>query len=274
MSLASTQRTKVMPGSYNFNFETEPFQNMVKSWGASLVGIGDVREGLANEFRHLPLAVSLAVLHPPIAMGIVHTKTVTAYTNSFPAVDTILIKVQKRIVSYLRSLGWKAFAIPPDTDKYDPSFAARLYPLFPHKTAATCAGLGWIGKNGLLVTPEYGARLSWATVLTDAPLTASGKPHTKGRCHNCRRCVDICPAAAITPDEWVRGSRGPKINVDACAERLRENHCTLGAYICGLCVLACPQGGNKNFKVQGPKENGNSVFKQSTDKTRRRLENE
>ena len=241
MSFANTQCTKVLSNGYVYKLETESFQKMVKSWGATLAGVGDVREGLADEFRHLPTAVSLAVSHPPIAQGIVRTKTVKAYTNSFPAVDAVLEKVQKRTVSYLRSLGWKAFAIPPDTDKYDPSFAARLYPLFPHKTAATCAGLGWIGKNGLLVTPEYGARLSWATVLTDAPLTASGKPHTKGQCNNCRCCVDICPAAALTPDEWVRGSCGPKINVGACSERLRENHSVLGAYICGLCVLACPQ---------------------------------
>ncbi|MHB9093589.1 MAG: hypothetical protein ACYC21_02860 [Eubacteriales bacterium] len=34
-----------------------------------------------------------------------------------------------------------------------------------HPPAATCAGLGWVGKNGLLVTKEYGARLGWATVL-------------------------------------------------------------------------------------------------------------
>jgi len=71
MSFANTQCTKVLSNGYVYKLETESFQKMVKSWGATLAGVGDVREGLADEFRHLPIAVSLAVSHPPIAQGMV-----------------------------------------------------------------------------------------------------------------------------------------------------------------------------------------------------------
>ena len=240
MQLTNNRHVSKNPNNCGCILETEHFKHMVKSWGATLVGVGDVSEGLAMEFRHLPVAVSLAVAHPSVARGIVSRKSVTAYTNCFPAVDAVLENIQKRIVSYLRSLGWRAFNIPPDTGKIDHSFASALYPLFPHKTAATCSGLGWVGKNGLLVTPEHGARLSWGTVLTNAPLTVAVTPYLRGKCGNCTRCMDLCPAGAITPDEWVRGSSGPKINIDACMQQLKENHRVLGTYICGLCVTVCP----------------------------------
>lgn len=217
------------------------FIRQLKGWGATLAGVGDVREGLAREFIHLPNAISIAVEHPPLYQCLVKNGRITAYTNQFPIIDARLDKIQKKIAGFLRNQGWKAFIIPPDTDKKNPRFAARLFPLFPHKTAATCAGLGWVGKNGLLVTREYGARLSWATVLTDAPLDCSTEPYLTGQCKGCSRCVAACPARAISPAEWVRENTGQsKINTTACARQLTENFQALGLYICGLCIAACP----------------------------------
>ena len=217
------------------------FIRQMKSWGATLAGIGDVRSGLAREFKHLPTAISIAVEHPPVDQCLVKKGGVTAYTNQFPIIDARLENVQKRIAVFLRNQGWKAFIIPPDTDKQDPRFAARLFSLFPHKTAATCAGLGWIGKNGLLVTREYGARLSWATVLTNAPLDTSDRPYLAGKCNGCKSCVEVCPARAISPDEWVRKNNAQsKTDTIACARQLGENYQVLGSYICGLCITACP----------------------------------
>lgn len=224
-----------------FSAEDGRFFQQVKAWGATLVGTGDVRQGLAKEFKHLSVAISLAIAHPRVKDCIVTRGHVMAYTNQFPVIDVRLENIQKRIARYLRSQGWKAFIIPPDTDKQDPRFAAILYPLFPHKTAATCAGLGWVGKSGLLVNKEYGARLSWATVLTDAPLDVTASPYMVGKCHECNRCVGVCPAKAISSEEWVRGQTGqPKIDTGACARQLQKNYEVIGSYICGLCIIACP----------------------------------
>jgi len=241
MSLAGRDVIKNIESEKDNVIDTESFLKTVKNWGATLAGIGDVREGLAREFRHIPVAISLAVAHPPVKEGIIRKGKLIAYTNQFPAVDAALEKIQKNTAAYLRSLGWKAFIIPPDTDKVDTSFAARLFPLFPHKTGATCAGLGWVGKNGLLITKEYGARLSWGTVLTDAPLNFCERPFRKGECKKCSRCVKICPAGAVSPEEWVRERVvRPKINVEACAGQLRQNYRFIGSYVCGLCIMVCP----------------------------------
>jgi epoxyqueuosine reductase len=67
--------------------------------------------------------------------------------------------------------------------------------IFPHKTAATQAGLGWIGKTGLFVSSQFGPAVRLATVFTDLPLPA-GRPVSVGRCGACDLCVRACPAEA------------------------------------------------------------------------------
>ncbi len=226
-----------------YSLDSSKFVRMVRSWGATLVGVGDVRQGLAKEFRHLPVGISIAVAHPPVKDSIISKGSVTAYTNQFPQIDALLENFQKRIVSYLRSRDWKAFAIPPDTDKEDSSFAASLYPLFPHKTAATCAGLGWVGKNGLLVNPDYGARLSWGTVLTNGPLEVTREPYLKGECHGCSRCVDACPAGALRGIQWTRDVAGePLLDIEKCALQMEYHRKVIGTCICAHCIVACPVG--------------------------------
>jgi len=212
----------------------------VRSCGADLVGWGDVSEGLAGELTHLPAAISLAMVHPP-AGNVVRVGGRLAYDHRSTSLDHMLEGIQKNLVREVKSHGYRALAIPPDTRRDDRRFIARLFPLFPHKTAATCAGLGWIGKNGLLINERYGSRLAWATVLTNAPLPVHGTPVTAGRCGACRRCVEACPAQALSDREWVRSALAPpQIDVRACSGYLMENQKVLGRALCGLCLMACP----------------------------------
>lgn len=220
-------------------------KDKIRDWGASVVGFGDVRMGLAPELAHLPHAVALGVRHP-LNRGTFTHGPLTVYTNQYAEVDQTLELVQKKIVSFLKSRGWRTLAIPPDSGKAHGTFVSKLYALFPHKTAATCAGLGWIGKSGLLVSPLYGARLSWATVLTDAPLDLCPEPYTEGKCGNCRRCVKACPAAAIRDTQWVRGDRAEAfIDCQACSAYIHYTEKIFHQYICGMCMLACPMGHGK-----------------------------
>ena len=64
-----------------------------------------------------------------------------------------------------------------------------------HKHIAQLAGIGWIGRNNLLVHPTLGAHVRYNTVLTDMPLDAD-KPLATD-CGECRECVAVCPASAI-----------------------------------------------------------------------------
>ncbi|NMP38491.1 MAG: epoxyqueuosine reductase [Clostridiales bacterium] len=72
----------------------------------------------------------------------------------------------------------------------------------PHKTVALRAGLGFIGKNNLLVTPEYGCALMLGKVLTQAPFITSYEPPKLPQCGSCRVCTEACEPGALLGKEW------------------------------------------------------------------------
>lgn len=82
------------------------------------------------------------------------------------------------------ALGWRAF-----TDS-----APVL-----EKRWAVEAGLGFIGRNSLLVTPDYGSFVLLGELITDAEVDEYDTPFEGAGCGECRRCVDACPNSALTP---------------------------------------------------------------------------
>ena len=102
--------------------------------GATLVGIGDVTEALSSEILHLNRGIAIAVDRS------LNRETVE-----------MLSSLQGLAESWLRSRGYRNLVIPPDSDRQKDKLITKLYKLFCHKTAATCSGLGWVGKNGLVI---------------------------------------------------------------------------------------------------------------------------
>jgi len=106
--------------------------------------------------------------------------------------------------------------------------------VFSHKLAAHLAGLGWIGKSCLLITPSFGPRVRFVTVLTDAPLSP-GAPLNR-KCGKCRACILACPVQAFKGVEF-RATDPVETRFDRwVCEEYRRTH------PCGLCVAKCPFG--------------------------------
>ena len=148
------------------------------------------------------------------------------YNVVTPALDRLSL----RIALELQTEGHRAFPIPAS----QPYNRETLKGVFSHKLASRLAGLGWIGKSSLLLTPDFGPRVRFTSVLTDAPLSPGFPLDTT--CGNCRECVVSCPAGAIKnrefcPDEPVE----MRVNTRACAEYRV-------AHSCGICVAKCPRG--------------------------------
>jgi epoxyqueuosine reductase QueG len=101
-----------------------------------------------------------------------------------------------------------------------------------HKHVARAAGLGWIGRNNLLVNEKYGSRIRLVTILTNLPLI-SDTPSLKD-CGTCRRCLSVCPAGAIAEQQ-------EDFDHLRCYEQLKAFTKTLhfSHHICGVCVKAC-----------------------------------
>ena len=68
------------------------------------------------------------------------------------------------------------------------------------------SGLGWIGKNGNLITKQNGSFYFIATMITDLELEYDD-PFAKDFCGTCTRCIDACPTQAILPDKVIDGSK-------------------------------------------------------------------
>ena len=101
-----------------------------------------------------------------------------------------------------------------------------------HKEIGRLAGLGWLGRNNLLINPDCGAQWRLVTVLTDMPLEASAP--LESDCGECHRCESSCPAAAIKETREA-------FDHLACYEKLKEfrRSGAVSQFICGLCVRAC-----------------------------------
>jgi epoxyqueuosine reductase len=98
----------------------------------------------------------------------------------------------------------------------------------PHKTIAHLAGMGWMGKHDLLVTPEYGSAISMCTVLTDAPLESVLYSPEDSKCGDCQVCVDACATGALKGKTWdIQTSRDEIVNIAHCTTCLR-------------CLAMCP----------------------------------
>jgi len=233
---------------------TEEILSEAKSAGASLAGVGDL-----NLLRELPTfgglsldkftcAVSVAVVLPSQVIEMITADDPgILYAWAYKTGNLTLENITFRVASKISGWGYRALVIPPSMRVNHEKEVGHA----SQKAFAWAAGLGWIGRNALLVTPQYGPRVRLATVLTDMPLRP-GEP-IKNMCDDCIICVKACPAKALKPVKFkVRpSSREEILDVKRCADRLSKTKEVLaskyssvdyGVEICGICIKACPYG--------------------------------
>jgi epoxyqueuosine reductase len=133
----------------------------------------------------------------------------------------------------------------PASKRYD---SDRICAMFSHKMAAHLAGLGWIGKSCMLITPEHGPRVRWASVLTSAPLHPTGSAMAP-KCGDCHECVDACPVQAFTGRGFVASEpREARFDARRCEAYFDGLEATGVPGVCGMCVAVCPRGRTRHPK--------------------------
>jgi ferredoxin len=116
------------------------------------------------------------------------------------------------------------------------------------KVAARYAGLAWIGKSCLAVSPQAGPRVAWEVVFTDAPLTPTAKGPMERQCGDCRRCVDVCPVKAYTGIPFDEKDPPQKrYDTGKCSRYRGKLGNMFGVGACGLCLEICPYGRKGNI---------------------------
>lgn len=136
------------------------------------------------------------------------------------------------------------------------SHPPAIKPTGLYKLVGRFAGLGWIGKNHLLITPERGPRVALATVLTDAPLPSTADHPMEDRCEDCTKCIDICPVQAFQDEPLDEANSLASFDDGKCATlRGVVNPTYWGG--CGMCVMICPFGSRgEDSKSERPHGDG------------------
>lgn len=210
----------------------------VVCWGtADLAGIETPRD---EGGRGFPRAVSFALPVEPQVMAGIRNGPTPAYAAEYARLNRRIDELSSALASAIRAAGFRALPLAA-SKRTDP---LRLCGDFPHKTAATRAGLGWIGRHAQLITRAFGPWVRLGTVFTDLKLPA-GTPVVRSGCGTCRVCVEACPARALTGRAWRPGvPREEILDAFACDRFKKERYAHLNeGRNCGICAAVCPRGG-------------------------------
>ncbi len=104
------------------------------------------------------------------------------------------------------------------------------------------AGLGWIGKNSMLINPEQGSYYLLAEILLGIEL-APDEPLSTDHCGSCTRCIEACPTDCILPDRTLDANRCISyLTIELKTEIPLELRDQLGEWIfgCDVCQVVCP----------------------------------
>ncbi len=115
------------------------------------------------------------------------------------------------------------------------------------KDIGAMAGIGPIGKNNLLLTPDFGPQVRLRALVTDATLKCGNPILTSEYCATCQKCVDACPANALANGQYAR---------EKCEPYQLSHLRHLSEYTsiwCNACIESCPVGHHSAWIKQGSK---------------------
>lgn len=202
--------------------------------GINLFGVADISQ-IKNGFslpeqllERFDKAISLGIKLSSSVLEEIKTHPTKLYFHHYRTVNAFLDQIALRLANFIQDKGFYALPIPASQIVDWQNQIAHL----SHKKIGYLAGLGWIGKNNLLVNKILGSQFRLVSILTDMPLKID-KP-SKDNCQTCRLCIEVCPSGAIkeNPSDFQHLR---------CFEKLKEfqKQRLVDQYICGVCVNAC-----------------------------------
>jgi epoxyqueuosine reductase QueG len=191
---------------------THDVKSLALTEGADLIGVAPVdRFQEAPRMTHLKAilpdakaVVVISVKYPdaaidgwgkPPAESMFFYQSVQLYMTA-----TVMPMITFKLYRFLEKAGYLALPVAPsgfyryrDYKEIKGGFIAD----FSHRHAAVAAGLGEFGRQGLLLTPQFGVRQRLASVITNAPLQADPLYRERPLCIRCEACLKTCPVGAF-----------------------------------------------------------------------------
>jgi len=217
--------------------------------GASVVGFApaarwEERGEVPPAFRPsnvYPFAKTVIVMGMPIPIPMLDTSPSIVYSELYKTANRLLDDAAYKLTVLLSGQGQRAAFFPRDGYGDISVLVGAPEAAFSHVLAAWYAGLGTIGYNHALLTPEYGPRVRFVSVFTDAEVEPDAMME-KDLCVRCGMCERCCPMGAFS------GGEGPIAVMDKqrCARysvKLRDHYRSP----CGVCIKVCPVGRDREI---------------------------
>lgn len=206
-------------------------------WGAAdLCSFSTPLDPKGEEF---PYAIAWAIPMNPHIMVSIQNGPNQPYADEYARVNNHINELSVALSVKIEKRGFrsKPLAASVRTD------TVNIKGDFPHKTVATRAGLGWVGRHCQLITRPFGSWIRLGTVFTDLELPC-GPPIERNYCGKCTSCVEACPAKALTGKAWHPGlPREEILDVRACDQWKKEHYFQYHkGHNCGICSAVCPFG--------------------------------
>lgn len=220
---------------------TERAKSMARFLGADLVGVAEMNPlwvythraqiyhgnwedwGRGNENNHRYALVIGIEIPWETTVAAPHTTSLVGVSETYSR----LAKISVQMATFFASIGYPARAHNLR------NYQVLCVPL------AIDAGLAELGRSGYGITKEFGPRVKWAVVTTDAPLVPD-KPIDIGVedfCERCKKCARACPTRSITLGEKTvyNGIRRWLVEADSC-----YGYWSKLSTDCGVCLVSCP----------------------------------
>ncbi len=151
-----------------------------------------------------PEARSVVVIGLPVDLPVLETTPSIFYHELYNTVNRLLDESAYRIAVMLNGMGHPSIFTPRDGYGMLDVLKDRPLAFFSHRHAAYLAGLGTFGVNNMLLTPRYGPRVRFTSILTTAPLPPDPIMEEE-LCIRCMRCARSCPAQALEEKGYPEG---------------------------------------------------------------------
>lgn len=205
------------------------------------------REMRKTPSRFLPWArsiISLGWKYPLLSMETYEnsqTAWLAGYTNGTDY-HVQLPQVLEELKSFIQHKIRKPFQSQAFTDNA---------PILEREIAVR-AGLGWIGKNSCIISPDFGSGFLLAELFIDFPLE-SDQAHERDLCGSCHKCLDACPTHCIQPDRTIDSNQCISYQTIENKKGIPSHHRqSVGKWLfgCDICQMVCPWN-QKSLHVAG-----------------------
>jgi len=202
---------------------------------------------LPEKYSHLKTGISFCIRLSDQIIDEITDEPTHTYFHHYRTVNRLIDHIGLMIALKLQEHGYLAMPVPASQSINVEGF--NYSGIFQHRTAATRAGVGWIGKNACLVTEEFGPRVRLGTVLTNMDIEEYDEPVNMSKCGDCRVCVSKCPSIALTGEAWdVNKVREDLVDPEVCSRHMAREYKHIGrGVVCGICIQSCPMG-NKRIR--------------------------